>query len=345
MTQPTATSRLRAYFEFIAAIVYFFLARSVAHHSATGLASDALEPLLEQAMLVFLLFLGYAAFGIAFDRQKRPMREQGFPPRKGWPTEVGTGLALGWGVAVACVLAMALVGGVAIALTLHASAFAWLVADVGFFFFATLAEEMAFRGYGFQRFEQSVGPVAATLGFAAFYAVVQAMQPGASHASIAVSLVFGLVLSIAYLRTRALWMSWGMNFGWKASRALLFGLTVAGVNNHSPILEGDPMGPFWLTGGGYGLDASWFAFLLLLLAIPVLYRVTRELDFAHNAPVLVPGGIPVDIDAAARQQHETAMGAAQTTAAPSLVQIAPAISPAPADPASAPAPDKPAGFA
>ena len=345
MTETTTTTRLRAYFEFIAAIVYFFLARSVARHSAAGLASDALEPLLEQAMLVFLLFLGYAAFGITFDRQKRPMREQGFPRREGWPAEVGIGLAFGWGVAVACVLVMAVVGGIAIALTTNASAWAWLVADAGFFFFATLAEEMAFRGYGFQRFEQSVGPVPATLGFAAFYAVMQAMQPGASHASIAVSLIFGLVLSIAYLRTRALWVSWGMNFGWKASRALLFGLTVAGVNSHSPILEGDPMGPFWLTGGGFGLDASWFAFLIFLLAIPVLYRVTRDLDFAHNAPVLVPGGIAVDIDAAARKQHEAAMGAAQSTAAPSLVQIAPAISAANSESAGAAAQDKPSGLA
>ncbi len=329
------TSRLRAYFEFIAAIVYLFLARSVARHSASGLVSDALEPLLEQAMLAFLLFLGYAAFGMTFDRQKRPMREQGFPPRDGWQREVGLGIALGWGIAAACVLVMALFGGIAVALTLNPSAFAWLAADVAFFAVATLAEEIAFRGYGFQRFAQSVGPVAATLSFAALYAAVQATLPGASHASIAVSLAFGLVLTIAYLRTQALWVSWGLNFGWKASRALLFGLTVAGVNSHSPLIEGDPMGPFWVTGGGFGLDASWFAFLVLLLAIPVLYRATRDLDFLHNAPVLVPGGIPVDLDAAARRQHESAMGRA-APAAPSLVQIIPAQAPAGSNPTSAP---------
>ncbi len=189
-----------------------------------------------------------------------------------------------------------------------------------------MAEEVAFRGYAFQRFVRSVGPIGATLGFAAFYAIVQALQPGANRASIAVSIIFSLVLSTAYLRTRALWLSWGLNFGWKASRALIFGLAVSGVSSHSPVVEGNPMGPLWITGGGYGLDGSWVAFIVLLAAWPVVYRVTRELDFRYNAPVIVPGGIPVDLDAAARRQHEAAMGPAEPTV-PALVQILPVSGP------------------
>jgi len=154
------------------------------------------------------------------------------------------------------------------------------------------------------------------------------LVPGSNHASVAVSVMLSLVLSTAYLRTRALWLSWGINFGWKASRALVFGLAVSGVNNHSPVVQGDPMGPFWLTGGGYGLDGTWIAFAVLLLAWPLVFRVTRELDFRYNAPVIVPGGIPVDLDAAARQQHEAAMGATEPVA-PGLVQILPVAAPVP----------------
>ena len=135
-------------------------------------------------------------------------------------------------------------------------------------------------------------------------------------------MVLAILLSTAYLRTRALWVSWGINFGWKGSRALLFGLAVSGVSSHSPVVQGDPMGPFWLTGGGFGLDGSWLAFFVLLAAIPVVYRVTRDLDFIYNAPQIVPAGIPVDLDAAARRQHETAMGASEP-APPPLVQISP----------------------
>jgi hypothetical protein len=167
-----------------------------------------------------------------------------------------------------------------------------------------------------------------------FYAIVHALQPGTTNASIATSVVFSFLLTTAYLRTRALWLSWGFNFAWKASQALIFGLTVRGVSSHSPIIEGNPMGPFWLTGGGYGIDASWFACLVLLAAFPVIYRVTRDLDFRYNAPVFIPGGIPVDLDAAGRAQHEAATRPAEP-APPSLVQILPVYTPpVPAKPAS-----------
>jgi hypothetical protein len=278
-------------------------------------------------MLVFLLLLGYAGMGFWLDRQMHPVSAQGLPRRTGWPGEAGLGLAVGWSLAVACVLPMVVAGGIAIVLVLQPSAWGWLLADAAFFALAALAEEVAFRGYGFQRFAHAVGPVGATLGFAAFYAIVQALLPGSNRASVAVSVALSLLLSTAYLRTRALWLSWGLNFGWKASRGLLFGLAVSGVTSHSPVVQGDPMGSFWLTGGGYGLDGSWVAFAILLAALPVVYRVTRDLDFKYNAPVIVPGGIPVDLDAAARRQHDAAMGPAAEPAAPGLVQINPLSTP------------------
>ena len=315
--------RLRAYFEFVAAVLYFFLVRSLAGHAAQGLVNEQWSPLVGQAILAFLLLVGYAGFGIWVDRQSSPISSQGFPRRSGWQSEVGIGLATGWALAVICALLLMLIGGIAIVLSTERSAWSWLAGDTAFFLLFCLAEEVAFRGYSFQRFAHAVGPVGAAVGFAAFYAIVQAQTPGSNRASIAVSIALSLVLSSAYLRTRALWLSWGLNFGWKASRALLFGLAVSGVNSHSPVVQGDPMGPFWLTGGGYGLDGSWAAFILLLLGLPVIFKVTRDLDFRYNAPVIVPGGIPVDIDAPARRQHETAMGTTGTVTPP-LVQIAPA---------------------
>jgi len=338
-TPQGGNGRLRAYIQFLAAVVYFFLARALAQSGAVGLANEQWAPLAEQAMLAFLLLLGYAGMGFALDRQQHPVSEQGLPRRPGWPGEAGMGLAVGWALAVACVLPMVVGGGIAIVLVLGPSAWGWLLADAAFFALFALAEEIAFRGYGFQRFAHAVGPLGAALGYAAFYAIVQALLPGSSHASVAVSVALSLLLSTAYLRCRALWVSWGINFGWKASRALLFGLAVCGVSGHSPVVQGNPMGPFWLTGGGYGLDGSWVAFVVLIIALPVVYRLTRELDYRYNAPEIVPGGFPVDLDAAARQQHEAAMGSAESASAP-LVQILPA-SPLPANQEQLDAPDKP----
>lgn len=320
-----SNGRMRAYFQFIAAVLYFFLARVLARHGVQGLVGEQWLPLVEQATLAFLLVVGYAGLGFWLDRQENPIGKQGFPRRAGAEGEVGAGLAFGWALVVICALPMVLIGGIVIYLTMQPSAWGWLAVDAAYFAVLALVEEVAFRGYAFQRFEHAVGGLGAAIGFAAYYAIVQSLVRGSDRASIAVSIALGLLLSTAYLRTRALWLSWGLNFGWKASRALLFGLAVSGDSSHSPVVQGDPMGPFWLTGGGYGLDASWLAFAVLLLSIPVLFRVTRDLDFKYNAPVLVPGGIPVDLDAAARRQHEAAMGPVEPVA-PALVQILPVAS-------------------
>ena len=328
MTQPAAArTRLRAYTEFLAAVFYFFLARGLVHHGASILALGPFpalgSPLVEQGMFALFLLMGYAAMCFWLDRETHPISAQGFPRRSGWPHEWAVGLAAGWGIAVVCLLPLVIFGGIAMTFSAQPSAWAGFIGDAFFFAFAAMAEEIAFRGYGFQRFAEAVGPVGASLVFAAYYALVQAMIPGHNRASVMVSVAFALVLATAYLRTRALWLGWGLNFGWKASRALLFGLAVSGDGSHSAVVQGDPMGPLWLSGGFFGLDASWFAFFVLVAALPVVFRITRDLDFKYNAPVLVPGGIPVDIDAAARAQHEKAMGE-QAPAAPSLVQIAPA---------------------
>lgn len=317
---PGRGGGLKAYFQFVAGVVYFFVARALARHGAHGLETDRWSPLLEQAMLAVLLVIGYGGLGFWLNRQSNPIRTQGFPRREGAAGEVAVGAAFGWAAAILCVAPMALIGGIEIYLAAGASPWRWLVVDAVYFSLLALAEEVAFRGYAFQRFEQAVGGLGAAIGFAAYYAMVQSTARGSGRASIAVSIALGLLLSTAYLRTRALWMSWGLNFAWKASRALLFGLAVNGDSSHSPLVQGDPMGPFWLTGAGYGLDNTWVAFAVLLAAIPLLFRITRDLDYKYNAPVLMPGGIAVDLDARARRQHEAAMGLAEAQAVP-LVQI------------------------
>jgi hypothetical protein len=226
------------------------------------------------------------------------------------------------------VLVILLFGGIAVHLSLTLASFGWLAADAAYFALATLAIEIAFRGYPFQCAIHAIGELPAALMLSVLYGILNAWLPGASHASMAVSIALGLLLSMAYLRTRALWLPWGLHLGWVASRALLFGLPVNGISSHSPVVQGDPLAAFGLTGGDFGLDGSWLAFAALLLAMPFVYRATRDLSFQYNAPVLVPGGIPVDLDAASRRQHEAATRPEAPEVKP-LVQILPLSSAAP----------------
>lgn len=327
-SKPRQLGPIRAGGRFLLAVLYFFLARLLAERGARGLVTEDWTPLVEQAMLVFLLVLGYAGFGFVLDGQLKPVSQQGLAPRKGWLGEAGIGLATGWAIAVACVLPMVIFGGISLRLSLSWVSFGWLVADAAFFALGMLALQIAFRGYPFLCAIAAIGELPASLMLAVFYGIFQAWLPGASRASMGVNIALGLLLSMAYLRTRALWLPWGLQFGWVASRALLFGLTVSGNSSHSPVVQGEPMGALWLSGGEFGLDGSWVAFVVILLAMPIVYRATRDLSFHHNAPVLEPGGIAVDLDAAARRQHDAATRP-ETPEVKPLVQILPAGSSAP----------------
>src|ERR1035441_7083444 len=128
---PTA-GRLRAYLRFIVAVLWFFMARGLAHRLALGEATEPFVPLVEQAILAFLLLIGYAAMGFWLDREAYPVSAQELPWRAGWPGEAGLGLAVGWALAVACVLPMVVGGGIAIMLILGHTAWGWLAADAAF---------------------------------------------------------------------------------------------------------------------------------------------------------------------------------------------------------------------
>jgi hypothetical protein len=82
--------------------------------------------------------------------------------------------------------------------------------------------------------------------------------------------------------------------------------------------------------------------LVLCFGLWLIMRVTREYASRYGFPEIIPGGIPVDIDAAARRQHEAAMGPAKP-AEPKLVQIGD-LPPASAPPAATPSePQEPSG--
>jgi CAAX protease family protein len=323
--KPRAVGPFGALGRFVFAVFFFFLARTLARHGAQGLVSHDWRPLVEQAMFAFLLLFGYAGLGFSFDRQLYPVREQGLPLRVGWFGEAGLGVAFGWAIAVFCVLPVVIFGGIVVHLSTSLVSFGWLLADAAYFALATLTLQVAFRGYPFQCAIKVIGELPAALMLSVLYGILDAWLPGASHASMAVNIALGLLLSMAYLRTRALWLPWGLQFGWVASRALLFGLPINGISSHSQVIQGDTLGAFGLAGGDFGLDGSWMAFAAILLAMPFVYRATRDLSFQYNAPVLEPGGIPVDLDAASRRQHEAATRPDVPEVKP-LVQILPASS-------------------
>lgn len=321
--------RLRALGWVVISILYFLLAERLAYSAATGLASGAWEELWFRCFLLFLLILGFAAMGYVGEGQRHPVRAMGLVRREGWSRELGLGAALGWGGMVACVLPIALAGGLYVSWYWSWHNFGLLFLDIATLAVAAVAEEVAFRGYPFQRLIDATGPVTATVLAAFGFGLLHLGNPDASAASTLTTVLAGWLLALAYLRTRALWVCIGFHFAWNAAMGVLFGLPVSGLTRFSPLIRTYSWGPIWLTGDGYGPEGGAMAIVVLAALLIVMMMVTRDLKYRWAQPVIVPGGIAVDIDAISRQQHEAAMGQ-QAPAAPGLVQIGgvPGVAPA-----------------
>ena len=59
------------------------------------------------------------------------------------------------------------------------------------------------------------------------YALIGSLGPNGTSLSFVVTIIAGVLFSMAYLRTHALWLGWGMHFAWAAATAVVFGLPVA----------------------------------------------------------------------------------------------------------------------
>lgn len=328
MSTARPLDRFRACVYFVVALVYVYFSRLVADVAARGFGYGGDASLLRQILCLFLLVVGFAGMGFAFQHQLTPLASMGLVRRPGAFKEFGVGTAFGWGMNICCVLPIALFGGLAISITPDLASWKMFFLDLLVLALAALATEIAYRGYVFQRLIEAIGPTSASLLMAVLFALNQIHGPASSRLGIVVAFFAGLLLSMAYLRTKALWLGWGLHFAWNASMGLLFGLPISGTVDFSPVVVSDAMGPEWLTGGNYGPEASLFAVLILIFSLFVLYRVTRDYAYQYAHPVIVPGGVPVDVPAPS-QHNAPPVSAAPSGSASGLIQIQPAAPVAP----------------
>jgi membrane protease YdiL (CAAX protease family) len=337
---PAYPSRLRSFLGFVLALMYVFVAQTVARHAASGLSSGDWVLLIDRLIMLFLLVIGFSALAVGYSRQRDTRRALGLVARAGAAAEFGTGAAVGWALMLVVVLPSVFIGGWNTHFWTAPHQWFLLFLDAAVLLLSALCTELVFRGYPYQRLMDAMGTTLGTVFVSICFVLVE-YDPEMPHAAIFALFLLSLILCIGYLRTRALWLPWGLHFAWNAAMAPLFGLPLSGISERAggftPVVQTVAMGPDFLTGSDYGPEGCGFAVLvLLLLGLWLTMRATREYNARYGHPEIIAAGIPVDLDAAARRQHEAATREAEP-AAPRLVQIGD-LPAAPAPPRVAPGP-------
>lgn len=139
-----------------------------------------------------------------------------------------------------------------------------------------VAEDLLFRGVLFQRLIAGIGLWPAQIVIGLFFVLTHMGNPGMEGATriwagvniFAASILFGL----AYVRTRSLALPIGLHFMANVAQGIVLGFGVSGTAEPSVLSPIGAADMDWLTGGAFGLEAS-FPGLIAVLALVLAFAL------------------------------------------------------------------------
>ena len=152
-------------------------------------------------------------------------------------------------------------------------------------FFGATGEELIFRGYAFQLLIQKLGPFATVLPVGVIFGLAHGLNPNSSVLGVTNTVLWGILLGYAFLRSHDLWLPIGLHYGWNVVLPL-FGVNLSGltieVTGH---LYRWDLQPLW-SGGTYGPEGGLLTTIFVVALFFVLARAPVVPQRAAIARVL-----------------------------------------------------------
>jgi len=139
---------------------------------------------------------------------------------------------------------------------------------------AAFHEELAFRGYLFQKIRtwSRGGAIAIT---SMVFALLHAGNRGVTAMAIANLVLAGVLLALAYERFQRLWFPIGIHLAWNIFSGPVLGFGVSGYVASATLFRTSGGGPGWITGGAFGIEGSvWMA----LVELGGIFLLSRRLE-------------------------------------------------------------------
>lgn len=221
----------------------------------------------------------------------------GFAPHSGWFGDVLKGCVTG-ALMISSVVMLQIIGGAQLnsnPIWLGGQGIDWtgvrmvateIIAALVLLILAAAFEELMFRGYAFQTLLRGAPAVVPVLLFSIYFGWAHWNNPDRTLFSTANTVLAGIWLSIAYLKTRSLWFPTALHFTWNWMMGAFFGIPISGIRiPQHPVLLTSSGGPVWLTGGSYGSEGGAAATVALIIATVVIWRarwlrVSPEMNLA-----------------------------------------------------------------
>ena len=215
------------------------------------------------------LIAGFVVFARLLDRwEGDPWRFIGLPWVRSAVSQTLIGVAIGGVLITVAVAAIGVFGQLTFTRNFSSAAIAHEMLVVFLLLGGAMLEELMFRGYPFQRLVDAVGAVFAIVILSAIFGAIHLGNPNAGGLlswGFFNTIVVGALFAYAYLRTRMLWLPFGIHFGWNFFLGAVYGLPVSGIRDFSIVVRTTAHGSHLLTGGAYGIEASLTGAVVILL--------------------------------------------------------------------------------
>jgi membrane protease YdiL (CAAX protease family) len=152
---------------------------------------------------------------------------------------------------------------------LNPAGFSTFLSVVLLFAGVALAEELLFRGFIFQRLIAGLGQLPAQLLMAGYFLLTHLNNRGMTgDVKVLTSInifIASLVFGLAFIRTKSLAMPLGLHFMANLMQGGVLGFGVSGTDQAGLLKPVFSEVPAWLTGGQFGLEASVFGLVCVVL--------------------------------------------------------------------------------
>jgi CAAX protease family protein len=269
--------RLRAGWRLLLFLVFLVMAIIVFEAAGVALIRHSVSPaaVLAASTVAFLCAVSAATWLMMSLIEHRPFSAVGLSIGGQSLAELAVGIMSGAGL-VGCVIGIEWAAG---AIRFQPSsgggiaALVLLASGGGIFALSATVEELLFRGYAFQRLIEGTNDYAAVALASIVFGGLHWRNPHSTKLALANTVLAGVLLSFAYLKTRALWLPIGFHFSWNWTLSLA-GLPVSGMNlNRMPWTAVPVPSHTWLHGGDYGPEGGVVATAALTVGIALLIRM------------------------------------------------------------------------
>jgi len=138
-------------------------------------------------------------------------------------------------------------------------------------FFGVVAEELMFRGYGFQIMVRRFGTWATLLPMGVLFAAAHSDNMNVSRLGLLNTFLWGVALGWCVLRSGDLWLAIGVHAGWNWALPVL-GVNLSGFTMRVSGVELQwKLDPLW-SGGSYGPEGGLLSLAALILLLAGLYK-------------------------------------------------------------------------